>query len=185
MKIHPTTLDGVVLLTPPAFEDARGSFHPLFAQRLHSEAGYAHPWSEMNVSHTAPHCVRGLHFQDPNPQAKLITIIAGSILDVAVDLRPGPDFGRHETFRLSAEDKEQPSQIYLPAGFAHGIATFSQGATIAYLVSGAWDPASEKVLAWDDPELAIAWPNPAAELSDRDRAGLPLAELAALRRAAT
>ena len=175
MKTTTTTLPGVTLLSPPRFDDTRGSFRPLFAERLHAEAGYSHPWSEMNLSHSDQGTIRGLHLQSPKGQAKLITVITGTIFDVAVDLRPGtPTFGKFETFTLSAEDPDHPSQIYLPDGFAHGLATPHGPATIAYLVSSPWNPETEKVLAWDDPTLAIPWPLKSPKLSPRDQKGIPL-----------
>ena len=134
-------LPGVTLLSPPQFPDSRGSFRPLFAKRLHTP--FQHPWAEMNLSHTEAGVIRGLHFQDPEPQAKLITVVSGTIFDVVVDLRPGPHFGRFETFTLSASDDAYPSQIYLPEGLAHGFATPDGPATIAYLVSRPWNPSTK------------------------------------------
>lgn len=178
MKITKTKLPGVVLLSPPTFDDSRGSFRPLFAERLHHHAGYSHPWAEMNLSHSEENTIRGLHFQNPHPQAKLITVITGTIFDVALDLRPhSPTYRQFETFTLSAGDKQHPSQIYLPEGLAHGLATPFGSATIAYLVSSPWHPESEKVVAWNDPDLAIPWPLESPTLSDRDRHGLTLKEL--------
>ena len=174
MKIQPSRIPRVTLLSPTRFDDARGSFRPIFAQRLHAESGIQHSWDEMNLSHTKENCIRGLHLQSPNGQAKLITVISGEIFDVAVALRPGDGFGKWESFHLSAEDPAHPSQIYLPAGIAHGIATPAGPATIAYLVDQCWDPESEHVLAFDDPTLAIPWPVTAPELSERDREGRPL-----------
>ncbi|MGJ8725406.1 MAG: dTDP-4-dehydrorhamnose 3,5-epimerase [Roseibacillus sp.] len=177
MKIESTNLDGVMLLTPPRFDDSRGTFRPLFAQRLHAEAGYSHPWAEMNLSETEEGCIRGLHFQDPEPQAKLITVISGTIFDVAVDLRLGPNFGKWQSFQLSADRSETPSQIYLPPGFAHGLATPQGPATIAYLVSTPWSPETEQVLAWSDPDLSIEWPITEPKLSERDQKGVHLRDL--------
>lgn len=174
MRATTTNLKGLVLLTPPRYDDSRGSFRPLFAQRLHAEAGYSHSWAEMNLSETKEGCIRGLHFQDPEPQAKLITVISGTIFDVAVDLRPGPDFGKWQSFQLSAEQSDSPSQVYLPPGFAHGLATPYGPATIAYLVSSPWNPQTEQVLAWDDPELGIQWPLERPLLSPRDTRGTSL-----------
>ena len=178
MKITRTTIEGLALLSPPRFDDLRGSFRPVFADRLHHDAGYSHEWAEMNVSHSAPGTIRGLHFQHPNPQAKLITVISGTIFDVAVDLRPdSATFQKIETFILSAEDPELPSQIYLPEGLAHGLATHAGPATIAYLTSSPWDPATEQVLAWNDPTLDIPWPLSNPKLSERDLSGLLLNQL--------
>ena len=172
MKTEHTNIEGCVLLTPPSFDDSRGSFRPLFAQRFHSEAGYSHPWAEMNLSHTDEGCIRGLHLQDPQPQAKLITVISGTIFDVAVDLRPGPNYGKWQSFELSADKPDTPSQIYLPEGLAHGLATPNGPATIAYLVSKSWNPETEKVIAWNDPTLNIPWPVTNPKVSDRDANGI-------------
>ena len=178
MNITHTDIEGLTLLSPPRFDDPRGSFRPVFAQRLHQESGYAHDWAEMNVSHTAEGSIRGLHFQNPQPQAKLITVISGTIFDVAVDLRPSSTtFLNHQTFILSADNPELPSQIYLPEGLAHGFATHQGPATVAYLVSSPWNPSTEQVLAWNDPELNIQWPISDVTLSERDLAGLPINKL--------
>lgn len=178
MKTTATSIPGVVLITPPRFDDSRGSFRPLFAERLHTAAGYSHPWAEMNLSHSEQGTIRGLHFQDPQPQAKLITVISGTIFDVALDLRKNsPTFGRFETFTLSAEEPGVPSQIYLPEGIAHGLATPHGPATIAYLVSSPWCPEAEKVIAWNDPSLNIPWPLRDPKLSARDQAGRLLSTL--------
>lgn len=177
MKTTHTSLDGVVLLSPPQFPDDRGTFCPVFAQRLHTHAGYSHPWAEMNLSHTKQNCIRGLHFQSPQPQAKLITVVSGTIFDVVVDLRPGKNFGKRETFLLSANIPQHPSQIYLPEGFAHGLATPKGPATIAYLVSTPWNQETEQVLAWNDPDLAIPWPVQNPNLSQRDQTGTSLKDL--------
>lgn len=178
MKTQATELPGVTLIHGTRYDDERGSFRPIFAERLHDN--FKHPWAEMNLSHTERNCIRGLHFQSPFPQAKLITVVSGTIFDVVVDLRPGPHFARHLTFELSAENPELPSQIHLPEGLAHGIATPHGPATIAYLVSRAWAPETEKVLAWNDPHLAINWPLSDPKLSTRDQAGKDLQELAPL-----
>ncbi len=169
MKPIETTLPGVMLLYPPRFDDARGTFRPIFATRLHELA--SHSWAEMNMSVTARGVIRGLHFQHPRGQAKLITVISGTIFDVVVDLRPGPSFLKHITVTLSADDPSHPSQIYIPEGLAHGLATPHESATITYLVSQPWSPEDEHVIAYNDPTLAIAWPLPNPILSDRDRLG--------------
>lgn len=175
MKQIETTLPGVRLLFPPRFEDSRGSFRPVFASRLHELT--SHPWAEMNITETAPGCIRGLHFQRPRAQAKLITVVSGTIFDVVVDLRPGATFGKHITVTLSADDPAQPSQIYIPEGLAHGLATPHGPATIAYLVSQPWSPADEFVIAYNDPALAIAWPCSNPVLSERDLNGIMLTDI--------
>ncbi|MEM9081301.1 MAG: dTDP-4-dehydrorhamnose 3,5-epimerase family protein [Verrucomicrobiota bacterium] len=175
MNEQPTSLPGVTLLSPPHFNDQRGSFRPVYADRLHQS--YQHPWAEMNLSHTQQGVIRGLHFQQPHPQAKLITVVFGTIFDVVVDLRPGPNFGQFETFTLSAKDPNLPSQIYLPPGLAHGLATPHGPPTNAYLVSTPWNPETEQILAWNDPQLNIPWPLSQPTLSPRDQNGTPLANL--------
>ena len=183
IQTTPTTLAGVTLLDPPRLSDQRGMFRPVFAKRLHADAGYAHQWEEMNLSHTKQGCVRGLHFQQPNGQAKLISVVEGTIFDVVVDLRPdSATFGKWESFTLSGSDPSHPSQIYIPEGFAHGLATPEGPATIAYLVSRPWHPENEHVLLWNDPELAIPWPVTEPSLSTRDQAGTPMAELKSILR---
>lgn len=173
MTTRETTIAGVTLLTPPRFDDERGAFRPIFAERLHPSLGLPKTWSEMSVSHSAQNCIRGLHFQAPKAQAKLITVIEGSIFDVALDLRKdSPTFGKYQTFELAANSDRLPSQIYLPEGIAHGIATPTEPATIAYLVSTSWHPESEHVIAWDDADLAIPWPVDRPHLSTRDSQGL-------------
>lgn len=178
MKSTPTKLSGVTLLHPPHFRDERGAFRPVFAKRLHAEAGYDHSWAEMNLSHTDQGCVRGLHFQAPNPQAKLITVVSGTIFDVVVDLRKhSPTFGNSASFTLSADNPEYASQIYIPEGLAHGLATPDGPATIAYLVSRPWDPSAEHVLKWNDPSLDIDWPLENPQLSKRDRHGVSIEDI--------
>ncbi|MCP5536612.1 MAG: dTDP-4-dehydrorhamnose 3,5-epimerase [Akkermansiaceae bacterium] len=178
MKTTSTTLAGVTLLSPPQFPDERGAFRPVFAQRLHADAGYDHPWAEMNLSHTEQGCIRGLHFQEPHAQAKLITVVSGTIYDVVVDLRKDSvTFGRWAAFTLSADNPEHPSQIYIPEGLAHGLATPDGPATIAYLVSKPWNPETEQVLNWNDPDLNIPWPIENPQLSARDQQGVPLENL--------
>lgn len=181
MKSTTTTLPGVTLLHPPRFDDERGAFRPVFAERLHAEAGYDHPWAEMNLSHTDQGCVRGLHFQEPNAQAKLITVVSGTIFDVVADLRrDSPTFGKWVSFTLSADDPDFASQIYIPEGLAHGLATPDGPATIAYLVSKPWNPETEQVLRWDDPSLAIPWPVENPALSARDQQGVTFEEISRL-----
>jgi len=178
MNTSTTDLSGVMLLNPPQFADARGRFRPVFAQRLHADAGYNHSWAEMNLSHTEPGCIRGLHFQEPHAQAKLITVVSGTIFDVVVDLRPdSPTCGKWASFTLSAGDPAVASQIYIPEGLAHGFATVDGSATIAYLVSTPWNPETEQVLQWDDPTLNIPWPVKSPQLSPRDQKGITLGEI--------
>jgi dTDP-4-dehydrorhamnose 3,5-epimerase len=128
-----------------------------------------------NVSRSARGVLRGMHFQEPRPQGKLASVLAGEVFDVAVDVRVGsPTFGRWAGYRLSEENGRQ---VYLPPGLAHGFLVLSEWAVFEYKCTELWNPEAERVLRWDDPDLAIEWPLDAApELSPRDRAGRRLRE---------
>jgi dTDP-4-dehydrorhamnose 3,5-epimerase len=116
--------------------------------------------------------LRGLHLQRPTGQGKLVRVVVGSIWDVAVDLRPdSPTFGQWEGLELS---EERPEALWIPRGFAHGFLTLSERSIVAYKVDAPWVPAEERVLAWDDPTLAIPWPERAPVLNARDARGEPL-----------
>jgi len=173
VEIRKGALEEVKIITTPVFPDERGSLTPAYAQRLHQQEGIHQTWQEFNISISAPGTLRGLHFQNPLPQAKLITVLSGRIFDVVVDLRKSsPTFGQFETFLLSAGGE---NQIYIPEGFAHGLAVpkdSEEKATIAYLVSEAWNPECEQVLAWN--ELDIPWPFENPKLSRRDTEGLSI-----------
>lgn len=177
---HPTDLPEVIEVRPRRFGDARGYFFESWNQERYSEGGIPGPFVQDNVSFSAEAgTVRGLHFQlAPHAQAKLVSCLAGRILDVAVDLRPqSAAFGRHVAVVLSAE---AGNQLLVPAGFAHGFCTLEPGCLVAYKVSALHAPQAERALAFDDPELAIDWPVTRCEaiLSERDRNALSLAELA-------
>jgi dTDP-4-dehydrorhamnose 3,5-epimerase len=120
--------------------------------------------------------LRGLHLQNPRPQGKLVTVLRGAVLDVAVDVRVGsPTFGRHVAVEIDEDDRRQ---VWIPRGFAHGFVVRSQSADFFYKCDEIYSPADELVLAWNDPRLAIDWGCDAPSLSARDREGRTLAELA-------
>ena len=180
---HPTVIPGVILFRPRILRDARGGFHEAWNRERFAAAGIDADFMQDNLAVSAKAgTVRGLHFQRaPMAQAKLVCVMRGTVLDVAVDLRPGsPSYGRHVAVRLSAGEGEQ---LFVPKGFAHGYCTLEDDTVIAYKVDAPWSPAHEGGLAWNDPALEINWPiSPeAAILSERDR-GLPT--LAACRRTA-
>jgi dTDP-4-dehydrorhamnose 3,5-epimerase len=134
-------------------------------------------WAQDNVSFSRRGVMRGLHFQHPRGQAKLLTVLHGEIFDVAVDVRRGsPDFGRAFTCTLRAVDA---TQLKVPAGFAHGFAVLSDSAMVHYRCNVLWSPADEKTLLWRDPALAIDWPaGPSPVLSDKDAVGRTLSSFA-------
>lgn len=170
MRIEHTAIDGVLLIHPVKHGDARGFLSETFRESALREAGVAHGWAQENHSFSARQgTLRGLHFQrPPHAQAKLIRVLRGAILDVALDLRAGsPTYGRHVAAELSTENW---AQFYVPVGFAHGFVTLTEDTEVLYRMSAPYAPAAEGGLAWDDPDLAIAWPAGEKTLNDRDRA---------------
>jgi len=181
MDIKPLAIPDVLLVIPPRFGDGRGFFSETYNRRRFAAAGIDLEFVQDNHSLSSQvGTVRGLHFQiAPHPQAKLVRVVRGAVLDVAVDLRRGsPPHGRPVAARLSADGGEQ---LFIPAGFAHGFCTLEPNAEIIYKVSDYYDPDSDRGLAWDDPDLEIAWPvaPEQATLSDKDRRQPRLADLPA------
>ena len=175
VEVQETEIPGVLLLAPPRFADSCGSLCTLFTEKSHQKFG--HDWAEVNLSHTKAGVVRGLYFQHPRPRAELISLVAGSLFDVVVDLRPdSEEFGRVITFELSL-NAGRFSQIYLPPGMAHGFGTALGPATITCLVSEPCRSEDRQVLAWNDPDLAIEWPGGNPVLSEQDQNGKSFAEV--------
>ncbi|ANY77720.1 dTDP-4-dehydrorhamnose 3,5-epimerase [Microvirga ossetica] len=181
MLVEPTAIPDVKIVTPRRFGDNRGFFSETYNLRLFVEAGISAEFVQDNHSLSATvGTVRGLHFQsEPFAQAKLIRVVRGSILDVAVDLRQSsPTYGNYVAVTLSAQNG---SQLYVPVGFAHGFCTLEPNTEIQYKVSSYYSAAHDHGLLWNDPVLKISWPvDPErAILSDKDRSQPRLAELAA------
>jgi dTDP-4-dehydrorhamnose 3,5-epimerase len=181
MKIQPTELQGVVVIEPEVFSDARGYFLETFNAKAFAEAGISEQFVQDNQSHSKRGVLRGLHYQKEQPQGKLIRVLQGEIFDVVVDLRPeSSTYGKWSGFNLSA--REQKS-IWIPEGFAHGFYTLSETADVAYKVTEFYAPQHERVILWNDPDLAIRWPlHGEAILSDKDKAGHPFREFGRLER---
>jgi dTDP-4-dehydrorhamnose 3,5-epimerase len=176
MKIVDLDLPGLKLVEPKVFGDARGLFLETWNQSRYEAAGIPGPFVQDNLSRSRRGTLRGLHYQKPNAQGKLVSVVAGVVWDVAVDLRRGsPAFGKWFGVELSAENRRQ---LWVPPGFAHGFAVLSESADFAYKVTGPYSPQDEHVLRWDDPALAIDWKLPAGEalLAPRDQNGKCLAE---------
>ncbi len=151
-------MQGPLLITPPAFGDARGWFYGSWNQRKFDEAvGESVLFSQDNHSRSIQGVLRGLHYQlAPEPQAKLVRATVGAIYDVAVDIRRGsPTFGAWVGAELNAENK---AQLWIPEGFAHGFLTLSSVAEVQYKARGFWNKSCERAIAWNDADLAIAWP---------------------------
>jgi len=177
MRVIETELPGVMLVEPRVFGDARGFFLESHSQGRYADAGIApEGFVQDNVSSSRRGVLRGLHYQLPNSQGKLVHVLVGEVFDVAVDIRKGsPTFGKWIGVRLSDADHRQ---LYVPPGYAHGFAVLSDRALFTYKCTVYYDPAAEYAVAWDDPALAIAWPFDTPELSAKDRAAPPLAEIA-------
>ena len=171
MKVETLAIEELKLITPAIIRDARGFFSETYNRQALAEAGIDRAFVQDNQSLSRSKGVlRGLHFQiAPHPQGKLVRVIRGAIFDVAVDIRQGsPTFGRHASVVLSADNW---SQLWIPEGFAHGFCTLEPDTEVIYKVTDFYAPECDRGLAWDDPDLGIAWPLPHAEavLSDKDR----------------
>jgi dTDP-4-dehydrorhamnose 3,5-epimerase len=178
-EITPQTLPDVLLITPKRLGDLRGYFMETYSQARLAEAGFAGAFVQDNQSLSANKgTVRGLHFQaPPHAQAKLVRVVRGAILDVAVDIRvASPTFGRHVAVELSGDNARQ---LLVPAGFAHGFQTLTDDCEVLYKVTDVYAPQAEAGLLWNDPALGIDWPIAAdqARLNARDAGWPTLAEL--------
>jgi dTDP-4-dehydrorhamnose 3,5-epimerase len=174
MKVSPSALPEVLLITPRIFRDNRGAFWEAWNQKAYEDTGLPSTWVQDNCSVSARNVVRGIHYQVIQPQAKLVRVTRGAVLDVAVDLRrSSPNFGRHVAVGLSAENA---LTLYIPVGFGHGFAALTDDASLAYKVTDYYCPAGERTLIWNDPDVAIRWPVAAADaiLAEKDLQGSPL-----------
>ena len=172
MKVTPTDLPEVLILEPKVFGDERGFFMESFNQKEFDAAvGYRVTFVQDNHSRSARGVLRGLHYQlPPHAQGKLVRVVAGTVFDVAVDMRrSSPRFGRWAGVELSAEKRQQ---MWIPPGFAHGFLVLSESADFLYKTTDYYAPECEATLRWDDPAIGIAWPDlgGSLQLSAKDRA---------------
>ena len=180
MQVEKTSLPEVVILTPKVFGDERGFFMESFNQQAFEEAtGCQREFVQDNHSRSRQGVLRGIHYQLEQPQGKLVRVVQGSVWDVAVDLRrESPHFGQWVGVELSAENSRQ---LWVPEGFGHAFVVLSETADFLYKTTDYYHPASERCIRFDDPELAIEWPElPVAfALSEKDQAGstLPSADV--------
>ena len=177
MIVTPTeTLPDVLIVDPTVHRDPRGFFVESYHAPRYRDAGIDAAFVQDNHSRSVRGTLRGLHWQvAPHPQAKLIRVLAGEVLDVAVDIREdSPTFGRWAAVTLSAENFRQ---LFVPIGFAHGFLVLSPSADIEYKCSDVYDPAAERGLMWNDPEIGVTWPIDDPILSARDRTHPPLGAL--------
>ncbi len=176
MKAASTAIPELLIIEPKVFGDDRGFFFESFNRRRFAElTGRDADFVQDNHSRSAKGVLRGLHYQIQQPQGKLVRVVQGSVLDVAVDIRKSsPTFGRHVAVELSAENKRM---LWIPEGFAHGFVALSESAEFLYKTTDYWYPEHERCIRWDDPTLAIDWHLQAAPLvSPKDAQGKPLAE---------
>jgi dTDP-4-dehydrorhamnose 3,5-epimerase len=175
VKLHKTALDGCLVIEPDVHGDTRGFFYESFHATKFAELGLKLDFVQTNVSRSARGVVRGLHYQYPNPQGKLVSVVEGEVYDVAVDIRVGsPSFGRWAATILSAANKRH---FWVPEGFAHGFAVLSDFATFFYQCTALYDHAADASIRWDDGEIAIDWPISAPLLSDKDKRAPFLADV--------
>lgn len=175
MNVIRCDIPGLLILQPKVFGDARGYFVETWNRRRYGEIGLGADFVQDNISFSSQGILRGLHFQNPNPQGKLLQVLQGEVYDVAVDLRrSSPTFGRWHAVLLSSENK---LQFFIPAGFAHGFQVTSPSALFHYKCDAFYSPKDEAALAWDDPGLAIPWPLPNPSLSAKDASGLRLGDI--------
>ena len=173
MNVLPSRLEGPLLIEPRVFADERGFFFETFRRDPYARIGIAHDFVQDNHSRSVRGTVRALHFQADPGQPKLVRVARGRVFDVVVDVRrSSPTFGEWESFEL---DDERHLQLYVPIGFAHGFCVLSDVADFVYKVGSYYDPATERGIAWDDPDLAIPWPIDEPTVSDRDRQNPTLA----------
>jgi len=177
VNVVPTDLPGVLIIEPRVFGDSRGFFLESWNERTFAQAGLPAHFVQDNHSLSGRGTLRGLHYQLQNTQGKLVRVVAGEVFDVAVDVRrSSPDFGKWVGVTLSAANKRM---LWVPPGFAHGFYVTSEQAEFLYKCTEFYDPASERTLAWNDPEIGIQWPlDPGAQplLSAKDLQGRRLAE---------
>lgn len=174
LEVEETPLEGLLLIQPKIFNDARGLFYESYMDLNYQQCGIAEPFVQDNISVSNERVLRGLHYQVKQEQAKLVSVIFGEVFDVAVDIRTNsPTYGKWYGHRLSDHHR---TQMYIPAGFAHGFCVLSQYAIFHYKCSNRYSPGNERGIMWNDPELDIKWPikNPILSFKDQQYPGFSL-----------
>ena len=167
MNIITCDIPGLLIVEPKVFGDARGFFMEIWNRERYREAGLDWNFVQDNVSLSRRGTLRGLHFQNPAPQGKLVFVLQGEVFDVAVDIRrSSPTFGRWHGLHLSGDNKRQ---FLIPPGFAHGFAVLSETALFAYKCTEFYTPQNELTLAWNDPDIGVDWQTASPLLSDKDQ----------------
>jgi dTDP-4-dehydrorhamnose 3,5-epimerase len=178
MKVIQTGIPGVLIIEPKLFSDQRGFFFESFKADRYVSAGIAGPFVQDNISRSICGVLRGLHLQHPKCQGKLVSVLRGRVLDVAVDVRHGsPTFGHHVAVELSEDNRRQ---LWVPRGFAHGYVVRSEVAELFYKCDEFYSPSDEIIVRWNDPAIGIAWDIDLPVLSPRDAEAPLLGELHSL-----
>ena len=175
MNVIPTAIPGVLVIEPKVVADPRGVFLETFRADRYAKHGIRAPFVQDNLSRSTKGVLRGLHLQNPKQQGKLVTVLRGRAIDVAVDVRRGsPTFAQHVDIELSEDNRRQ---LWIPRGFAHGFAVLSEIADVFYKCDDVYSPADEIAVRWNDPVVAIAWGIDTPLLSARDAAAPLLADV--------
>lgn len=176
MDFIPLEIPDVIRIRPRIFEDSRGAFYEGYRQELFAKAGIRDTFVQNNFSSSRKGVLRGLHYQaEPRAQAKLVCVLRGSVLDVAVDIRPASKtFGKHVSYVLKSSAREL---LFIPKGFAHGFLALEDNTEFMYQVSDYYSPEHDRGLLWNDPELGIAWGKTDVVLSDKDKKHPALREI--------
>lgn len=175
MNLITCDIPGLVVIEPKVFGDTRGFFMETWNQQRYRDAGLDWNFVQDNLSFSRRGILRGLHFQNPKGQGKLVYALQGEVFDVAVDIRKNsPTFGRWHGLILSAENKKQ---FFVPSGFAHGFAVLSETALFAYKCTEIYTPQNEMSLLWNDPDVGVKWPLENPQLSEKDIRGVRLKDI--------
>lgn len=179
MKVIETKIPGVVVIEPQIFGDTRGFFQELWRDERYKDIGIEGPFLQDNLSYSTRGVLRGLHYQHPHSQGKLVSVIQGVVYDVTVDIRIGSDtFGQWVSVVLSGENHRQ---LWVPPGFAHGFCVLSKTAYFTYKCTDVYTPAAEGGIIWNDPDINIEWPLKEVVLSDKDTQYLRLRDISPAR----
>ena len=175
MRIIETGVPGLVVIEPVVHGDQRGFFMETWHSSRYASHGLPATFVQSNVSRSGAGVVRGLHYQHPKPQGKLVSVLEGRIFDVGIDIRPdSPTFRQWAGVELSAENHRQ---LYVPEGFAHGFCVLGESALISYLCTAEYDAGFDAGIAWNDPDIGIEWPLTDVQLSGKDQVAPRLAEI--------
>jgi dTDP-4-dehydrorhamnose 3,5-epimerase len=175
MKITTTPLDGVIVLEPVVYGDERGYFLETWSRQRYIDAGITADFCQDNTSCSGKGILRGLHYQYPDPQGKLVSVASGEVFDVAVDIRLGsPTFGKNFGAILSEQNHKQ---MYIPPGFAHGFCVLSDAARFAYKCTAYFNARYDRGIAFDDPDIDVAWPVDNPLVSQKDSSSPRLADI--------